>query len=388
MAGSLVFTVGSSLVWPFLSIYIQKKLDIPFRYTTLLISLRAISGVIASFFFAGTFADRFGRRFLMLASLGGGFIYYLGLKSADVLWEFALLMVFWGMLDIFYPVGLNAMITDIIPQENRLEAFSILRVVYNTGYAVGPVLGGMMAARSYDRIFIAAAVGYALSFLFLLFFSSETLKSENRMKVSTLSDRLGIAVVLKDKLYISSVFLNGLIYITSSGVFHLLSLYAGKNFGIAEDHISYVFTVNAVMCVTMQLSIIKAIRGKNPLRLMCISGLLYMISVCSIAFVDQVWWYCLCMAVMTTGELIMSPTMSDMAANLAPVDARGRYMSVLSLARPFGMSIGPAVLGFVNDAVSPKMMWVIGALFAGIACAAFFLMDRSHVNTVRFKTDA
>ena len=148
MAGSLIFTTGASLVWPFLSIYLQNKLDIPLRYSTLLISLRAFSGVIASFFFAGTFADRFGRRFLILLSLFGGIIYYMGLKLSVSMWQFALLMAFWGMLDIFYPVGINAMVADIVPAGDRVEAYSLLRIVYNTGYAVGPILGGIMAAKS------------------------------------------------------------------------------------------------------------------------------------------------------------------------------------------------------------------------------------------------
>ncbi len=377
MVGSLIFTMGASLVWPFLSIYIQDKLAIPLRYSTLLISLRAISGIFASFFFAGTFADRFGRRFLILASLCGGFIYYLGLKQADQLWHFAVLMIFWGMLDIFYPVGINAMIADIIPQENRLEAYSILRIVYNTGYGVGPILGGIMAARSYDRIFIVAAIGYAVSFIFMFFFTTETLTEENRMSSGKgLNPISGISVVVKDKLYMTSVFLNGMIYITSAGVFNLLSLYAGQNFGIPENQISYVFTVNALMCVTLQLPVIRMIRGQKPLLLMSLSGLLYSVSVCSIALVDKVWWYCICMAVMTMGELIMSPTMSDIAAKLAPADARGRYMSVLSLARPFGQGIGPAFLGFVNDMISPRMMWVCGSMFAAVASAAFWYMSR------------
>ena len=382
MAGSLIFTTGASLVWPFLSIYIQEKLDIPLRYSTLLISLRAVSGIIASFFFAGTFADRFGRRFLILASLCGGFIYYVGLKQADQLWHFSLLMIFWGILDIFYPVGINAMIADLIPQENRLEAYSVLRVVYNSGYAVGPILGGIMAAKSYDRIFIVAAIGYAVSFLIMFFFTKETLKEENRMPPANGSNAFsGISVVMKDKLYVTSVFLNGMIYITSAGVFNLLSFYAGQNFGIPENQISYVFTVNALMCVTLQLPVIRMIRGKRPLALMSISGFLYALSVSAIALVDQVWWYCLCMAVMTTGELIMSPTMSDIAANLAPADARGRYMSVLSLARPFGQGVGPAFLGFVNDMISPRMMWVSGAMFAAAACAAFYHMNQKfHRN--------
>ena len=117
------------------------------------------------------------------------------------------------------------------------------------------------------------------------------------------------------------------------------------------------------------------------MRLMCISGLLYMVGVSSIALIDHVWWYCICMAVMTLGELIMSPTMSDLAAKLAPENARGRYMSVLSLARPFGQGIGPAFLGFVNDMIAPRMMWVSGAMFAGITSVVFYIMDRRNKNT-------
>ena len=380
MIGSIVFTTGASLVWPFLSIYIQEKLDIPLRYSTLLISLRAFSGVLASFFFAGSFADRFGRRLLILVSLCGGFVYYLGLKFADELWEFALLMVFWGMLDIFYPVGINAMIADIIPSENRLEAYSILRIVYNTGYGVGPILGGIMAARSYDTIFLAAATGYALSFLFMLFFTKETLTGEIRSKAAGRKEDYSISIVLKDRIYILSVFLNGMIYITSAGVFNLLSVYAVRNLGIPESSISIVFTVNALMCVTLQLAVIRLINGMRPMRLMCVSGLLYMAGVSSIALIDQVWWYCICMAVMTLGELIMSPTMSDLAAKMAPENARGRYMSVLSLARPFGQGIGPALLGYVNDMIAPRMMWVSGAMFAGIASVVFCIMDRRNKN--------
>ena len=134
------------------------------------------------------------------------------------------------------------------------------------------------------------------------------------------------------------------------------------------------------MCVTLQLAVIRLINGKRPMRLMCVSGLLYMSGVSSIALIDQVWWYCICMAVMTLGELIMSPTMSDLAAKMAPENARGRYMSVLSLARPFGQGIGPALLGYVNDMIAPRMMWVSGAMFAGIASVVFCIMDRRNKN--------
>lgn len=387
MIGSLIFTTGASLVWPFLSIYLQYKLDIPLRYSTLLISLRAFSGVLASFFFAGSLADRLGRRFLILLSLFGGIIYYVGLNISTAMWQFALLMSFWGMLDIFYPVGINAMVADIVQPEDRLEAYSLLRIIYNLGYAVGPIIGGILASRSYSLIFLIAAIGYAASFVFMFFFIKETLSHENRIGnyEKNETENSTIAVVLKDRIFILSVLLMGMIYITSSGVFNLLSYYAGHNFGIPENEISYVFTVNAVMCVTMQLGVIRVVRHQRPMKLMCISGLLYLIGVSAIALIDNVLWYCLCMIIITTGELIMAPTMSDITANLAPANARGRYMSILSLARPFGQGIGPALLGFINDMISPRMMWIVGAAFAGIACIVYFIMDHKPGVNDRLK---
>ena len=42
-------------------------------------------------------------------------------------------------------------------------------------------------------------------------------------------------------------------------------------------------------------------------------------------------YFWISMVVMTVGELILVPTASTYAANLAPVDKRGRYMSIFGL---------------------------------------------------------
>ncbi len=82
---------------------------------------------------------------------------------------------------------------------------------------------------------------------------------------------------------------------------------------------------------------------------------------------------------------MMAPTMSGLAAKLSPPDARGRYMSVLSLAQPFGQGIGPALLSTIYDLGNPRMMWICGAGFAGIASLSFFLMDRSVGDSDRLR---
>lgn len=383
LAGSLIFTVGGSMVWPYLNIYLQDKLDIPLRYSTLLISLRAFSGIAASYF-AGSFADRFGRRFLVRLSLFGGMLYYLGLQFSSHIWQFALLMAFWGALDLCYPVGVNAMIADIVADEDRLEAYSLLRIVYNAGYAVGPIVGGILAASSYSRMFYSAATGYAISFVFMFFMIKETLNRDALRELHNES-KTSFRDVLRDSVFIRSVALMGLIFVGTSGVFNLLSYYAGHNFGISESHISFVFTVNALVCVLGQMPAMRLSKRKPPLVMMIAAALFYVFGIAGYAVFPSVPWYCLCMLVMTIGEVLMTPTMSGLAARLAPEDARGRYMSVLSLAQPLGQGIGPAFLGYCYEIFSPRLMWVIGACFPLLAACGYTILNRVYGKSKRLR---
>ena len=51
------------------------------------------------------------------------------------------------------------------------------------------------------------------------------------------------------------------------------------------------------------------------------------------------------LVLMTLGELILVPTATTYAANQAPADMRGRYMSLYSLTRPAASGTGPLLEG-------------------------------------------
>jgi predicted MFS family arabinose efflux permease len=77
------------------------------------------------------------------------------------------------------------------------------------------------------------------------------------------------------------------------------------------------------------------------------------------------------MVIMTCGELIIMPTSTTYVANLAPVDMRGRYMSLYSLTWQVAQGIGPLTGGYLSDHFGPSAPWFEGGVAATLAVTAF-----------------
>lgn len=381
MGSALIFSIGSSMAWPYLNIFLRERLDLPLRVTTLLISLRSVTGILASFF-AGSFADRFGRRGLLLTSLFGGAAYYFLMYSATTLWQFALLMGTWGALDLFYSISSSAMVADLVSDDDRIEAYSWLRMMSNSGFAIGPIIGGFLAAKSYALIFYCASIGYFISFLISILTIKETF-SRNLLPLEKTESKTKFTDVFHDRTFIFAIFFMSVIFMGASVVFNLLSLYSRETYGLRENQVSYVYSVNAILCVLLQLPSLKISRRKHPLKIMIFAALFYTAGIGGYAIFHNVLWFCFCMAVLTIGEILMSPTMSALAARLSPSDARGRYMSILSLAHPFGYGIGPACAGYLYDVFSPQSIWIFGSFCAMTAALGFLVLYRKNRHSLR-----
>jgi MFS family permease len=126
--GVLVNSSGASMVWPFLTIYLRQRLDVPLTTIALLLTLNALAG-LASTSITGPAVDRFGRKGAMVISLGAGCVFMLALARVDSLGSAALLMLVKGFTDPLYRVGSDAMVADLIPPARRAGAYALLRMI-------------------------------------------------------------------------------------------------------------------------------------------------------------------------------------------------------------------------------------------------------------------
>lgn len=356
------------MIWPFLMIYVSEKLLLSLSTVSTLITINAVMGLFASFI-AGAVSDKVGRKMVMIVSLAVNGIGYLFMSQAYTYLGFAILMIFMGASNPLYQVGSDAMLADMIVPEKRTNAFAIIRMINNAGIAVGPALGGFVAARSYSYAFLGAAVGMITYSLLLIFRARETLNKAYRADIKLQEENLGgYGRVFRDRPYVVFALLVGMGLVAPSMLWTLLSVYTKQNFGLPENLFGWLPTTNALMCVFVQFPVTQVSRRFRPLPVIGVGMLIYALGVGSAGLMSSFWGFWASMVLMTFGELTMIPTVSKYIADLAPADMRGRYMSVYWFAWGIARGTAPLIGGFLNDNINPHSIW-IGGLIIGLISA-------------------
>ena len=379
--GIFISTAGSSMIMPFLMIYATDKLGIPLSQAVTLISINAGTTLVSSFL-AGSLADRIGRKVVMNVSLTISGLTYLGMRFAVTYPSLAALMVAIGFANALYSVGADAMMADLVPSEKRADAYAINRMLNNAGFAIGPAVGGFLAAASYHLAFFSGAAGMLLYSALLFFLARETLIRVSSPPMATAeldirriptSDR-GYAQVLRDGRYLTFIGIFSVGLITPGMLWVLLAVYTKNYFGLPENLYGWIPTTNALMCVFVQYSVTRITRRYPTLPVMAAGMLIYAVGVGSVALMSGFWGFWLSMVVLTFGELTLIPTASKFVADLAPAEMRGRYMSLYWFAWGLSRAVAPLIGGALNDHIGPRSIWIGGFLIGIVSFLGLLLL--------------
>ena len=376
ITGIVISTAGGSMILPFLVIYAGNKLNMPLSTVAALISINAGTGLISSFI-AGTLADKIGRKAVMVFSLAVNGIAYLLLIGAENYLQFAGLMMMIGASNPLYQVGADAMLADMIPSEQRTDAYAITRIANNAAFAVGPAMGGFLATRSYNLAFYGASIGFITYSLLLFFQARETLVVAGQPASSARLTRQDVfqsySRVFQNRSFIIFVGLVSLGLIAPTMLWILMPVYAKTNFGIPEALYGWIPTTNAIMCVFIQYFVTHITRRYNTLPVVGVGILIYALGTGSVALMSHFWGFWLSMVVLTFGELTVVPTASKYVADIAPADLRGRYMSIHWLGWGLARTLSPIIGGALNDNISPHAIWIGGLLIGLTSVFGIFL---------------
>ena len=373
VAGMLVDSVGTSMVWPFLLIYVRQRLGVPLSTVASLFALQSAVGLV-SLSIAGQMIDRFGRKGAMLFGLAASSARLFVMSTAGTLPMWAGLMALGGMVGSLYRVAGDVMVADLVEPEQRAGAYALLRTVHNLGVAIGPSIGGLVASSSYALALYLAGSAQAAVALLILLFVSETVP-QAQMEVWTGNEgRRGYGQLVRDRQFLGFCSVSILAMISYSLMMILFPVYAKDNFRIPESQFGLILTTNAAMVVLFQFPTTRITQRYRHLPVLAVGSLFYALGVGSVAWGRNFPTFLASMVILTIGEMIMIPTSTALTADLAPPDARGRYMSVYSMAWAAAFGIGPVLGGILNDKVAPVAIWYGGMVIASAAALGFMLV--------------
>ncbi len=376
-AGLVLSSTGNTMIWPFLMIFASERLGLPLAAVTSLISINSISGLIVSIV-AGSLVDRFGRKGVMAVGLLGHGLVYLFYIPAFQYWHFAVLMAAAGFFSPLFRIGADAMLADMFAPEDRVQAYAFVRMGRNIGVALGPMLGGLVVAISYNFGLIAAAFALTTFGLITVIFLRETNQPAPDQPHETLRDQLRIyAEVVRDSLFARMLGAFTLMEVCATLMWAFLAVYLKLNFGIPETRYSWIATTNALMVVFFQVFITRLTRKHPATRVMPVGAAFYAAAMLVQGLSSGFWGFWLGMVVMTIGELVTAPTATGFVANLAPPDKRGRYLGLFGLTWNVAMAVGPLGAGFLTDAVGIRAPWFAGFGVGLLSVLAFVLLERS-----------
>ena len=377
--GILLFGYGLSL--PFFTVYLIGQKGLSAAMAGLVIGLSALSRSVASAL-GGELSDVLGRKCLMQWGLVLEIIAMLAMAlcieyQTETGWLLLsyFFTTFFGA--VFRPVS-NAWITDHTRPRQRVEAFGIIRIGLNVGWALGPAVGGFLVRYSYSYAFYLTALAYCLTVLFLQYIIPQD-HARRSVSVSRRPHFIALLTSLKDLRLAKICLYVFLITLVNAQLVVGLSIHCHTYLGMPEHYIGWFFTINGLATILLQYP-----AGKYMSRLRLSTGLLigcvlYAVGFGSVGFFSSFFLIACGVFLSAVGELIVNPGEQTMASNIATNQNRGRYLGMIMVFYNMGSSAGFFTAGWLGQYVAPYYLpgpWLIIGAVALLAGIGFWRMRR------------
>jgi MFS family permease len=393
--GRLFASTGFSIVIPFLALYLHGTRGYPMSAVGLIFFVGALTGA-AGQIVGGEWCDRSGRKVVLVWSQLIRSIAFLALGLAVTLHAPFLAFMALTSLSAFagrmFEPPSGAMIADFTDGERRAEAYGVLRIGGNLGWALGPAIGGFLAALSYASLFfVAAAVLLFAAILIALKVEETSPRHRKRVdgepaaaaEIPTVGpvppergfDLSVIGTTLRDRTFLRYCLITLIFFTVMAQLMSTLSVYVVEWARHTKVELGVLYTLNGLMVVFLQFPVVRLLTPFRLTTAMVAGSLLYVAGYSMMGLGSSFALLAAAMFVVTSGEIVSAPASMNLVANFSSDRLRGRYMGVYGLFNSFGWSIGPLVGGVLLDVATGRSLLLWGPIAGLMLLAALGYWD-------------
>lgn len=160
LLNQLTINVGFYMLMPYLATYLAGDLGLAAWLVGLILGVRNLSQQ-GMFFLGGTLADRLGYKPMILTGLALRTVGFGLLGFVDSVGALLVASALTGLAGAFFNPAVRAYLAEEAG-EQRVEAFAVFNVFYQTGIVVGPLIGIVLGAVAFRLTCTVAAAVFAL----------------------------------------------------------------------------------------------------------------------------------------------------------------------------------------------------------------------------------
>lgn len=376
MFGATVINRFGDFVMPFLTMYLTIKIGLSYEIAGIIVTISSLMGIPSSIL-GGKFADELGRKKTYLIAQGGAALSLLPcafLKNPVPIVIFLLLSTFFH--GAVRP-PMNAIVTDILPPQQRQLGFSLQYLGINVGVALGPIVAGFLFNNFLPMLFIGDAITSFIA-LFLIWKNIKEVKPEN-LKETVYSEKEKaekgntINALLKRPQIL--VFL--IVYILYSFVYtqHRFSLPLTTDAVFGSEGASkfgFLMSINAFTVLFCTVAVTSITKHLKPLINITIAGIIYAVGFGMLGLIHSYPMFLLSTVIWTLGEILVVTNFGVYLAENSPSNFRARFNAVGSLSWSLGAALGTSIAGRFLQEIGLNYIWLLTFVLSILGTVGMF----------------
>ncbi len=361
---SRIINAIGAFVMPLMTIILTQSIGLSKEMAGFYLSIAGIINLPASLM-GGKLADSFGRKKVLLIFDGLAVVLYLVAGGMQPSMEMVYVIILAGAAMTTAGPAHDSLIADLTTPANRSGAYALSYLGWNIGFAIGPVMGGLLYQHHLSWVFIGDALTAFLALLLILFFIKETIHTtheeiQDEDRSLERREEGSIFQVLKKRpiLIYFAIIMFGYNFTYSQWSFMLpmqtIELFPENG----AQYFGFVAGFNGLVVMLFTPIVTKLAEKLSYLRRAVIGGVLYAVGFGMIGVLNSLFFLFVWAFVFTLGEIILAISVTPFIANHTPASHRGRMSSVIPMLSGLGFTLGPLGMGKVLNHVSIDTGWI------------------------------
>lgn len=365
------------MVLPFLGVYMTDHLHFSIENSGIVLSFFGIGSVIGSWF-GGMITDKIGEYRVQSLSLLLSVPLFCMIPLFKTEIGLAAIILAQSIVSETFRPANSVAITKYAKPENITRAFSLNRMAVNLGFSIGPALGGILSAISYEFLFYSNALAALLAgLMYIWFFKGRAKLAKQEAK------KVKEAIVIKkenspykDTKFLIFCFLCMLFSICFFQLFSTLTIFYKDTAHLSQQNIGYVLGYSGFLIVLLEMGFVQLSEKYFTLAFtMLIGTFICGFSYAMLAFDYSMITLLVSMTLLCIGEIWTLPFMSTITALRSGENNKGAYMGLNGMSFSIAFIITPYIGTLIADKLGFNILWVgTGVLATGIAIAFYFVI--------------